>query len=51
MNATFTYDCAVSAGNPVDGGADTLPFEVVKDGCNATYRYGVTGLRVTLKRR
>lgn len=50
-NATFTYDCAVSGGAGVDAGADTLPFEVVKDGCNVTYRYGATGIRVTLKRR
>jgi hypothetical protein len=47
---TFTYDCAYRDGSPVDAGSDTLPYEVV--GCDdAVYRYGVTGIRITFKRR
>jgi hypothetical protein len=49
---TFTYDCAQTDGTPITTpGADTLPYEVVTDECNATYRYGVTGIRISLQRR
>lgn len=49
---TFTYDCAQTDGNPITTpGPDTLPFEIVTDKCNATYRYGVTGIRISLRRR
>lgn len=47
----FTYDCAQTDGNPVDAGSDTLPYEVVTAECAATYRYGATGIRISLKRR
>lgn len=48
----FTYDCAKSGDNNVDAGADTLPFDaVVADDCGVRYRYGATGIRVTLRRR
>jgi hypothetical protein len=51
-NITLTYDCAQSDGTFVDAGSDTLPYEAVKSGsCGATYRYGATGIRLTLKRR
>jgi len=49
---TMTYDCAQSDGAFIDAGSDTLPYEAVTDGtCGSTYRYGVTGIRITLKRR
>jgi hypothetical protein len=49
---TMTYDCAQSDGTFVDAGSDTLPYEAVADGtCGSTYRYGVTGIRISLKRR
>lgn len=49
----FTYDCATSDGTPTPTppGPDTLPFEILTAKCDATYRYGVTGIRLTLKRR
>jgi hypothetical protein len=51
-NITMTPDCAQSDGTFVDAGSDTLPYEAVTDStCGATYRYGVTGIRITLKRR
>jgi hypothetical protein len=49
---TFTYGCAQSDGTPIaTPGSDTLPYEVVTDKCDATYRYGATGIRVSLRRR
>lgn len=49
---TFTYTCAVTADAAVDAGSDTLPYDGIKDSCGTTdYRYGVAGIRVTLKRR
>lgn len=49
---TFTYDCAQSDGNPITTpGSDTLPYEIATDKCNATYRYGATGIRISLRRR
>jgi hypothetical protein len=49
---TFTYDCAQSDGTPIaTPGSDTLPYEVVTDKCDATYRYGATGIRISLRRR
>ena len=51
-NITMTYDCAQSDGAFVDAGSDTLPYEAVTDtACGSAYRYGVTGIRITLKRR
>lgn len=52
-NIMFTYDCAYSDGVPTASppGPDTLPFEILTSKCDATYRYGVTGIRLTLKRR
>ena len=51
-NITLTYDCAQSDGAFVDAGMDTLPYEAVTSGaCGATYKYGATGIRLTLKRR
>ena len=49
---TFTYDCAQSDGTPIaTPGSDTLPYELVTDKCSATYRYGATGIRISLRRR
>ena len=49
---TFTYDCAQADGAPLPTpGPDTLPYELVTDRCNATYRYGATGIRISLRRR
>jgi|GEM_PF-1922832 len=49
---TFTYDCAQADGTPIaTPGSDTLPYELVTDKCNATYRYGATGIRISLRRR
>jgi hypothetical protein len=49
---TFTYDCAQSDGTPITTpGSDTLPYEVATGTCAATYRYGATGIRISLKRR
>jgi hypothetical protein len=50
---TMIYDCAQSDGVVVDGGSDTLPYDAPKDGtaCGTSYRYGVSGIRITLKRR
>ena len=51
-NITLEYGCAQSDGAVVDAGMDTLPYDVVPgSSCGATYRYGATGLRLTLKRR
>jgi len=51
-NITLTYDCAQTDGAFVDAGMDTLPYEAVTSGaCGATYKYGATGIRLTLKRR
>ena len=51
-NITLTYDCAQSDGVVVDAGMDTLPFDALTSGaCGASYRYGATGIRITLKRR
>jgi len=49
----FTYDCAYAGGAPLatPPDPDTLPFEILTSKCDATYRYGVTGIRLTLKRR
>jgi len=51
-NLTMKYECAQSDGTPVDAGMDTLPYDALPGpSCGATYRYGVTGIRITLKRR
>jgi hypothetical protein len=51
-NITLTYDCAQSDGVFVDAGMDTLPYDALPgSSCGATYRYGATGIRLTLKRR
>ncbi len=51
-NITLTYDCAQSDGVVVAAGMDTLPFDALSSGaCGASYRYGATGIRITLKRR
>jgi hypothetical protein len=49
---TFTYDCAQSNDVAIaTPGSDTLPYEILTDSCAATYRYGATGIRISLKRR
>jgi hypothetical protein len=51
-DVTFTYDCAQNDNVAITvPGSDTLPYEVVTDTCNATYRTGVTGIRISLRRR
>lgn len=48
----LNYTCAYSDTDPVDAGQDNLVYDVVTDGCGAPrYRYGVTGIRITLRRR
>jgi hypothetical protein len=48
----FTYDCAQTGNDDVDAGVDNLPSDaVVSSDCSARYRYGVSGIRVTFKRR
>jgi len=48
----LTYDCAQTGDNPVDAGVDNLPSDaVVASDCAARYRYGASGIRVTLRRR
>ncbi len=49
---TLTYDCAMTNDAAVDAGSDTLPYEALTDStCGTVYRYGATGIRITLKRR
>jgi hypothetical protein len=45
--------CAFTGDAGIDAGTDTLPYEALPGTCGAStlYRYGVSGLRVTLKRR
>jgi hypothetical protein len=45
--------CAFSGDAGVDAGTDTLPYEALPGTCGAStvYRFGATGLRITLKRR
>lgn len=44
--------CATSDDAPVDAGADNLPYEVLGDPCGKPeFRFGVTGIRITLRRR
>jgi len=44
--------CATSGGNTVDAGTDELPYDVAGDPCGKpSYRYGATGVRITLRRR
>ncbi|MBL8609463.1 MAG: hypothetical protein JNL38_19180 [Myxococcales bacterium] len=48
----LNYTCAYSETDPVDAGPDNLPYDVVSDGCGAPrYRYGASGIRITLRRR
>ncbi len=48
----MTYDCAQSGDSAVDAGDDSLPSDaVVASDCTARYRYGASGIRVTLRRR
>lgn len=48
----LTYDCAQTGDGGVDAGVDNLPSDaVVAADCSARYRYGATGIRVTLRRR
>jgi len=48
----FTYDCAQNGDAGTDAGSDTLPSDAVENAqCGAQYRYGVTGIRVTFRRR
>ena len=49
---TLSYDCAQSGDAGVDAGQDNLPFDVVPGACGrSAYRYGATGIRITLERR
>jgi hypothetical protein len=49
---TFNYACAVTDDAGVDAGPDTLPFDTQSDACGTqSYRYGATGIRLTLQRR
>jgi len=45
----LTFDCSV--GGDVDAGSNTIVYEVVKEGCETSIRYGAAGIRTTLKRR
>lgn len=48
----FTYDCAQTGDNVVDAGVDNLPSDaIVESDCSARFRYGASGIRVTLRRR
>lgn len=48
----LTFDCAFDGDAGSDSGSNTIPYEVVKNGCaDTTFRYGGTGIRTTLKRR
>ncbi|MFO0665342.1 MAG: hypothetical protein U0174_15415 [Polyangiaceae bacterium] len=49
----FTYTCYYSGdAGPLDAGVDNLPSEFIKGGDGKyLFRYGVTGIRITLKRR
>lgn len=48
----LTYDCAKTGDDAVDAGADSLPSDaVVATDCSAQYRYGASGVRITLRRR
>ena len=48
----LTYDCAKTGDATVDAGTDNLPSDaVVAADCSAQYRYGASGIRITLRRR
>ena len=48
----LTYDCAQLNDAGVDAGFDELPSDAITTAdCNAQYRYGASGIRVTLRRR
>lgn len=47
----LTFDCAFDDTTAADAGSNTVPYEVVKNGCEASMRYGAAGIRTTLKRR
>lgn len=47
----LTYDCAQSGDSAVDAGADDLPSDAVLTACDGRFRYGATGIRITLRRR
>lgn len=47
----LSYDCAFNDDAGVDAGVDNLPFDVVGTACKPRYRYGATGIRITLERR
>lgn len=48
----LTFDCAQTGDAGADAGSDTLPSDaVVADDCSARYRYGASGIRITLRRR
>jgi hypothetical protein len=47
----LTFDCAFDDTTASDAGSSTVPYEVVKNGCESSMRYGGTGIRTTLKRR
>lgn len=47
----LAYDCARSDATDIDAGPDTLPYDVVPGKCGPRYRYGATGIRVSLERR
>ncbi|MDF2694984.1 MAG: hypothetical protein K0S65_3367, partial [Labilithrix sp.] len=48
----FTYDCAQTGDAGATPGTDTFPSDaVVAADCSARFRYGLFGIRVTLRRR
>ena len=47
----FDYDCAKNDATELDAGADTLPYDVVPGKCGPRYRYGASGIRLSLERR
>lgn len=47
----LTFDCAFDDTAASDAGSNTVPYEVVQNGCESSIRYGAAGLRTTLKRR
>lgn len=47
----LTFDCAVDGDAGSDAGSNTIVYEVVKNGCETSIRYGAAGIRTTLKRR
>ncbi len=48
----LSYDCAVTGDAGVDAGEDNLPSDaLLSSDCSARYRYGASGIRITLRRR